>query len=785
MNSMRISRVAVTCSLFSLLGVVQAETVALKFDAAVPPSERLYTLVTSNAKLEPAEKAGESGTILVDTTASQAVWNPCILTADTLFSPNKQYDISFTCQYQTLGDDSYFLLLMRPLNAKNQLQDAGFMEVYATPKNGIVHFLVSIPKEGPRYAFQLHACRKVKAQISNLQIKEMVRVFHPASADTSSRASVLVKPTGSEAFTVDLPKLDKATTYAGKDFGILPENADNTVALQEAITVIRRKVPARLVLAPGVYHFTNDTAIIFPSIHDFEFDGAGAKLVFRKTKDKLFRIEHCERVAFRNFSMDWDWDNDPLASIVRVEAKAEAGDSMDLRFVDYQKFPRADIRVADLQEIDPQTHDAVDIDGWHMQFEFFKGQGDIPKTTWLEGNLLRMKTSSAKLTQVKVGDVLLMKHYAYDMNAINMINNKHLTFDNVHILSCPGMGMLVSGIQEYWQVINSSVAPPKGSSRVIGSTADSMHVVSSRGHFRLENTVLGGGGDDTLNIHDSNAFAVRVDDHHLMTQNIRYQPGNYFQAGDLLELRNDDFSPTGFQAKIQAVKPVDRGRGQYEFTFEDVLPEQTSSGFVLFDRRYGTSNVIVRGCSFYRFPRGILLMASNVTIENNTFDQGRAAAIKIETGYTMKVWSEGFGASNVVIRGNRFNSVNRTGRYTFENRPDIYISTYVVTDPSVAKTDYPILSDILIEGNHFEGTTGAPIFMASAGRVTITGNTFDLHGTPSVQTDYRGGLGVVHSSDIVITNNTWVAPDRLCRPGVFYEKETVTNLTFSGNRVQP
>jgi hypothetical protein len=449
------------------------------------------------------------------------------------------------------------------------------------------------------------------------------------------------------------------------------------------------------------------------------------------------------------------------------------------------KFPKENVRVAHIQKIDLETRFPSDIDGWNVQFEYYKGQGDIPKTTWIEPNLLRVPASAAKISQVKVGAAMLMRHYTYDMNAVNMINNKHLTLDNVHVLSCPGMGMLISGVQEYWQVINSSVAPPKGSKRPTASTADSIHIVSSRGHFRLENTVLGGGGDDTLNIHDSNAFAVRVDDRHLMTQNIRYQPGNYFQVGDMLELRNDDFSPTGFQVKIQAIKPVDRGRGMFEFTFEDVLPEQTGSGFVLFNKRYGTSNVIVRGCTFYLFPRGILLMASNVTVENNQFVQGRAGAIKIETGYTMKVWSEGNGASNIVIRGNTFKSVNRMGRYTFENRPDIYISSYVVTDPSVQKTDYPILSDILIEGNTFEGTTGAPVFMASAGRVTIRGNTFDLSGQPSVQTDYRGGIGAVHASDIVITGNTWVAPGSACRPGVFYEKDSVTNLTSFGNRVTP
>ncbi len=743
------------------------------------PAAPLYTLVKSAASVD-----AKAGMLQIDTMASRQVWNPCFLTRDDLFQPNTQYDIAFPYHVEQAGEDSYLLLLMRPLAATNQLQDAAFMEVYAAPADGIVHFYVTIPQEGPRYAFQIHTCRNLRAQVGAIEIRELVREFLPADRDTAAVTEPGDLPTGSEDFTVDLPRLEKAKTYQGTDLGISPDNPDNTAALQGAIAKLRKLGPSRLVLGPGVYRFTSDTAITLPSTRDFELDGQGAQFVFRKNKDKLFRVEHCERVALRNFSIDWDWEQDPLASIVKVEAKAAAGDAIDLRFVDYTAFPRQDVRVADLVKVDAATRDALAVGGWGLQFEFYKGQA-VPKTEWLEPNLLRLHAAPGKLALAVVGDVLRMRHCVYDMTAINLINNRHLTIDNVQVLSCPGMGIVTSGIQEYWQIINSSVSPPPGSRRVIGSTADCIHVVSSRGHFRLENTVLGTSGDDTLNIHDNNAFAVRTDDHRLTSQNIRFHPGNYYQAGDLIELRHDDFSPTGFTAKVLEVKPVDRGRGRYEFTFAETLPEQAGSGFVLFDRRYGTENVIVRGCTFHDFPRGILLMANNVTIENNEFTQGKASAIKIETGYTMKVWSEGYGAANVVIRGNHFASVNRTGRYTFENRPDIYLSSYQVTDPSMAKTDYPILNRILIQNNRFEGTTGAPIFMASTGRVTITGNTFDLQGQPAVATDYRGGIGVVHSSGVAILGNTWKNANGSCKPGVLYEPSSVTGLVSSGNRIAP
>ena len=729
----------------------------------------------------------ESGaaTLLVDTMRGGA-WNPAFRTAESLFEPGKAYEISFRCDIGEQADGAYLLLLMRPADAPNHQRDVANLEVYATPKgDGVVRFRVKLPASGDkaRQAFQIHTFGKLRARIADLRVRELVRATLPVDADSGAAPTPpRPDPTGCADFTVDLPKPPKVV-YDASEYGVSPENPDNAKALQALLWTARKNRPARIVVPTGVYRFGDGADLLMDTTFDVEIDAQDSTFLFRKTKGKLFSIHHSERVAIRNLVVDWDWDADPLASVVEAVAKSDDGRSVDLRFADYAAFPRRDVRVADLSEIERETRRMPSGGGVHVAFEFFKGRGAPEAAEWVAPDTLRVTAGAAQWERVRPGMLFLMRHYVYDMNAFHLISDRHLTFDNVHVRSCPGMGFLASGTQEHWQILHSSVHPGEGSRRPIAATADAIHAGSSRGFIRIEDTLLGGGGDDTLNLHDGSVYALRLDAHRLLTLNHNNLPGNYFWKGHRVEFREEDFSPAGFTGTLAEVRRVDLGRGRVELVFEEELPEPAGRGFVLFNRAYGTHDVLVRGCTFDNFPRGILLMADNATIEDNTFRFGKAGGIKIESGYTMKVWSEGYGATNVVIRGNRFASVNRMGRYDFEGRPDIYVSTYRIVDPSMDKARYPLFRDILIEGNLFRGTTGAAVYLASAGDVTIRGNAFHLPPAPTAEPT-RGGIVLDSVTGVSVLDNVWsVPPDGSVRPAVHYDADSVTGIRLGGNRV--
>ena len=767
----------------ALLAGVVSQAVPVPF-APVPGEADSSRPLAPFGRVETDDSGAE--TLVVDTMRG-GVWNAAFRTADSLFEPGKAYEISFRCAIEEQTDEAYILLLMRPADAPNHQRDAANLEVYATPKgDGIVRFRVKIPAVGDksRQAFQIHTFKGLRARISSLQVRELVRASFPVDRPyDASPAAPRPDPTGCPAFTVDLPAPAK-NVYRAAEHGVSPDNPDNSEAFQALLWTARKNRPAKIVLDKGVYRFGDGADLLMDTTFDVEIDGQNSTFLFRKTKGKLFSIYHSERVAVRNLVVDWDWDADPLASRVDVVAKSDDGRSVDLRFVDCAEFPRRDVRVADLSERDPATDFMPPGGGVHVGFEFFKGRGAPEAVEWVAPNVLRVRSSVAQLERVRPGMRFLMRHYVYDMNAFQLISDRHLTFDNVHVRSCPGMGFLASGTQECWQILHSSVHQAPGSNRPVAATADAIHAGSSRGRIRIEDTVLGGGGDDTLNLHDGSVYALRLDDHRVLTLNHNNLPGNYFWKGHPVEFRDEDFSPAGFTGHLTEVRRVNPGRGQVELVFEETLPEPAGRGFILFNRNYGTRDVLVRGCTFDRFPRGILLMADNATVEDCVFQLGLAGGIKIESGYTMKVWSEGYGASNVVVRGNVFRQANTMGRYDYEGRPDIYVSSYRVVDPSMDKTRYPLFRDILIENNSFSGTTGAPVYLASAGDVTIRGNAFDLTSPSPAAEATRGGIVLDSVTGVSILDNTWTVPsDGSVRPAVHYEADTVTGLRASGNRV--
>ena len=731
--------------------------------------------------------ASGAETLVIDTMRG-AVWNPAFRTAESHFKPGKSYEISFRCVIEEQVPDAYILLLMRPAAAPNHQRDIANLEVYATPKGvGRVRFRIKMPSAGEKscQAFQIHTFKGLRARVTDLRIRELTRDAIPIGRDFGAApAEPRPDPTGCPDFTVDLPAPPK-NIYRATDHGVSPDSPDNSEAFQSLLWTARKNRPAKIVIDKGVYRFGDGADLLMDTTFDVEIDAQGSTFLFRKTKGKLFSIHHSERVAIRNLTIDWDWDADPLASFVEAVAKADDGASVDLRFIDYDAFPRRDVRVADLSEVEPSTRFMPPGGGVGIAFEFFKGRGAPEKIEWVAPNILRLHASAAQLERVRPGMLFLMRHYVYDMNAFQLISNRHTTFDNVHVVSCPGMGFLASGTQENWQILHSSVHPAPGSKRGIAATADAIHAGSSRGRIRIEDTVLGGGGDDTLNLHDGNVYALRLDDHRVLTLNHNNLPGNYFWKGHRVEFREEDFSPTGFTATLAEVRRTNPGRGQIELLFEEKLPEPEGRGFVLFNRNYGTHDVLIRGCTFDRFPRGILLMADNATVEDNVFHFGKAGGIKIETGYTMKVWSEGYGATNVVIRRNRFETVNQMGRYDFEGRPDIYVSTYRVVDPSMDKARYPLFRDILIEGNVFSGSTGVPVYLASAGRVTIRDNTFDLTAPSSMPEPTRGGIAMDSAKDVAVIGNTWILPQNASTPAIHFDAGTVTGLRTKGNRLTP
>ncbi len=744
----------------------------------------------NQASISKSNALSEGASLLIDTSASSSEWNGCFKTPPGLLKGGGDYVVEFTCKNLSLGTDSWMLFLIRPFDASNGQSDVGDLAFSPVGVERNLKMAFSIPKGAESYSFQIHTRKQAVALVDNIRIRPGTpESFMPAAAAVKPSQPLKV-PTGCAEFQVELPNPKSQLSVSAADFGADPASPDNAKAFNDAIAHCKASGASKLVVPKGVYRFTSSKAPTFEDLSDFEFDGQGSTFVFLKNGGGgLVRVSRCLRTALKNFNVDWDWDKDPLASVVKVEAvEAKEGAYADFKFVDYESFPRRDLRVADIEQLDPETMSVGCEGAVNASFEFFRGKSEAPKTEWLSGNTLRIFSTKQNkglfLDRLKAGTLFRMRHYVYDMPGIDMRDNVHLTLSGVNVYSAPSHAFVTSGMQHHWQFLNTNIVRPPGTKRPITCTADHHHISQSLGYFKMDGCEFSLGGDDCLNVHDCTGFGAKTGPKTLTTRNLREYVVSSMHPGDLVELRHDDYSPTGVSSKIVEIKKVSVKDGIYEISFADPMPEPKGDGFILFNRRYDSGNVIVRNCYFHNHrARGLLLLAHDVTVENCVFLHNQMGAIKIETGYTFNVWSEGYGASNIVIRNNSFENVNPLGAYRNEKRPVIYMSVYLKSDPSKEKTMYPVIQDVLIEGNSFLNCPGAIAYACSAKNVIIRGNTVVNDVPRKEEMPYRGAVGAAYSSDVFITGNKWTKSPLMPNIGLFYDGETCKDIYCWDNKV--
>ncbi|MBR0458799.1 MAG: right-handed parallel beta-helix repeat-containing protein [Victivallales bacterium] len=584
-------------------------------------------------------------------------------------------------------------------------------------------------------------------------------------------------PKGAEEFEVERPRPTGGAVVKASDFGFSQSNDHNFASLNQAIAFCRANKASVLELAPGDYRcLDDDTPIHLANLQDLTLDGKGARLVCWRTKNVSLHIEGCDRVVVKNLKFDWDWEREPLASLVEVVAVAP--EHYDLKFLHYEDYPAKTSRMAFLSPWDPALKSIGYEGDQERALEMYIGRNK-PDIEWISGNVMRIKSGPGRF---QVGQQYRLQHYYYDMNCILMSNNRHLTLEDVDILSTPGHATLITGQQKYTQFLRVNIRPPQDDERrVISCTADHCHIGQSLGYFKLLNCDFCYGSDDCLNVHDGTAFCRKTGENSVTTQNAR-STGWTFVPDAPLELRQGDYSPSGFREPIQSVKTIDEKKGVYEITFAKPVPEQKYDGFILFNWNYNTHNVILRDCFFHdNRARGVLLLAHDITVERCRFRHNQMGALKIETGYTLRLWSEGYGASNIVVRNCSFEQSNpsevRNGNWV----RDIYMGVYIKTDPSSERTRYPILHDILFENNTFTDSYGLIAFISSAGNVTFRNNLFRNPQPRKHPHSYRGCFYLTHADNVKIVNNTYISSPHVPKPGVYFDPETVTNCIVTGN----
>lgn len=595
----------------------------------------------------------------------------------------------------------------------------------------------------------------------------------------SSRRHTSAAPMEAQSIRIDCPAAGDRRKVSVSEFGAQPvEGFCNGEAFRKAIEYCRQEDISELVVPRGIYRFLSGEHPVFDGLRDFRFDGGGSELIF-STAAAFVTIRHCERAVFENFTVDWDWDQQPLASIGRIRQVAKDGLSFELELPEYEGVPkRFDIRT--LNPMNPRTLTPGCEGG-----KEFSGEPLGPATV-VARNALRIELpNAADYRFLKPGQTYIVRHYVYDANGFELQGNRHLRMADITIYSAPGHAFVVSGEQRNWTLDGCRVVKRPGTTRCISATADGCHISNSQGHFVIENCDFSYNGDDCLNIHDNSVQGFeRIGVAKLRLSRV-FKWRNPFDEGDPIEFRRADLSPTGIVARIVEAQWDERGEG-CTIEFEAPLPDDLVGNEILFNRKYDSGRYVVRRNFFHQNrARGVLLHAGDGWVENNHFYLNQGSAIQIECGAESR-WAEGFGAENVTIRGNLIESCD----VNHWNMAVIYMGVYL----EQGRTRYPVFRNICIEDNTIVNCPQQAIFLSSCNRVFIRNNAImNSNAGPRKTAEdgdgncvsnrelYLGSLMVSHAEDVTIENNRRLTIVPATEDGICVDPETTDNVLVRNN----
>lgn len=574
------------------------------------------------------------------------------------------------------------------------------------------------------------------------------------------------EPSGCADFEIELPK-SSGSAVAAADFGFLPDNPDCAAALNRALAHCRKIGASKLELAPGTYRCFVSDGVEMDSLRDVLVDGKGATLVFRRTDGKPnFSIKNCLRVKIRDLKIDWDWETDPLGAFVRVVGKhADKGaDSyIDVEFVGFERYPLygkpMPIKVMTLMD-----ENCAGISNERGSAYFGTGDGHYgTKSEWLSPNMARIYPGVAPVGlprpedypreyskkknfwisgRALVGRTYRIMHQYYGKNAFEISDSRHLTFENIDVYSCRGMGFLVKGGTSHWQAVNVSFVPRGG--RPCSTTADVVHCTSNGGFAKLVGLRATLNQDDIFNFHDKAAFGKFGSPDVFKFLNMG--GARYIGAapGDEVEIFNADYTPANFRAKILS---VDGNAARLDSPFGGGAD---GKGYILQKASHRTRNILIKDCVFKNHAGRGIMQSSDATIENCRFENGISIPLRFQRAFSMRDWAEGYGCRNVVVRGCEFSDAKiNSGLYGVYH--EIFAGSRR-TDGAGGFDKAATASDILIEKCRFKNMLAMSLYSNFAKNVTFRDNKIEVSDSPAAKS-YAGCALFENSENVAFVNN--------------------------------
>lgn len=708
-----------------------------------------------------------------DSCGDKGVWHSCITLPKGLLKAGEDYVLTFDYEVVKRTEANAYFYAYARSNSLGYGADQTQRWSGESGTQGVAKLRISPTAND--FIITVGICNQGAIRVRNMKVIDGNGWAIIPLATVFGNAPLPATPTGAQPFTVDPPANPNGPVLNLADFGAVPDGDAppsagpdrNLAAFRAAIAKCLEVKASKLVVPKGIYRITSGDTIIFDGLTDFTFDGGGSTFLFHQIKGGAagVLIKNCTRAVFSHFNLDWDWKIDPLASVGRILKVAPDSSYFEMQF-------------ETMAPLDPKRWITMNPLDEKLRAPGVGQEIGVPTPKRIESLAPQtVRVWPAKPISPKIGQLYLLRHYTFDKDAFVMSSNKHLSMQDVAIYSFPGNGFQTGGDQDHIELLHCRITYPPNERRSITLTAGGFMLDQSHGFIKLEDCDFGYLGDDCVDIHDDNTHlgVRRMDDHTLVATNI--VPWRCpFSVGDPVEIRNGDYSPTDFTGTLKEAK------GNYKthettLIFEQAIPSHVPSDAILYNHRYATPNCIIRNCYFHENrARGVLCNSGDCLIEGNHFFHNQHAALHLIADIEPS-WGEGFGARNVIVRNNTFESSNPAGAH---DGAAVYVSADINNNPS----HYPLLENLLLENNRFQETTGPAIEARSFKNLVIRDNSMINLEKALMVLKMRGSIRAELGSGLWVEGNEWTTQSGITSPSLLYDSDTTQKIVCQGNRLK-
>ena len=384
--------------------------------------------------------------------------------------------------------------------------------------------------------------------------------------------------------------------------------------------------------------------------------------------------------------------------------------------------------------------------------------------------LIKLKESQkAQFHTVSLGDLASIAFSYYNYNAINYTHCGTVRMENVTLYFSPSMGV-VSLSSDNILINRLKITLPEDSARLLTCCSDAVHIYQQRGKVEITNSLIEYTHDDATNVKSGYFYSLggyNIKDHTIiMTRDT--SSIDMPKAGDVISI----YERESFELK-GSFTVVDCSGNSNSYTVK--VKESLASTDIGDWAQCAVTNT---SCAEFIFKnnivrnkrnRGVLCMAQNAVIENNTFKNVAHGAI-LNISF-LDQFNEATVPNGTTIRNNKLIGNN----YELSPQGDILVSAS--TANSYPKTG--VIRGVTVENNFITGGGGAGIALIATSDCTVSNNLLF-----NVCKKYRGDecqILVQNSFNAKVTGN-YAYSDSTTILGVYAKGSTdVSSITATGN----